>query len=134
MIVSVFASEMTSAVLQLLSAINMCKLGFQSPRRQGLRLLATLLSFAHSERLNFFDAMRLTNASGTRSSVLWALSPPHWIQIYSFHPRMFEADSQKSISWGITTPNAAESTKFPLPFMPPQATRTRRPITPNCSG
>ena len=64
MIISVFASEMTSAVPQLLSAINMCKLGFQSPRRQGLRFLATLLSFAHSERLNFFDAMRLTNASG----------------------------------------------------------------------
>ena len=31
--------------------------------------------------------------------------------------RMFEADSQKSISRGRTTPNAAESTKFSLPFI-----------------
>ena len=68
--------------------------------------------------LEYLEVHGLTNASGTGSSVLWALSPRHWIQIYTFHPRsnVWSGQPEKHFL-GKTTPNAAESTKFPLPFI-----------------
>ena len=82
--------------------------------------------------LEYLEVHGLTNASGTGSSVLWALSPRHWIQIYSFHPRMFEAGSQKSTSWGKRHRTLLLN-RLNFPSHSLQATRTRRPITPNSS-